>query len=246
MFPTAGNPAAPPTPIPYTLKPDRFSSHTLIAALIHKRAQRAGNDPYHVLDVGCAYGFLRPYLPAPRFYLMGVDVNVNAVEQAQKCYDEVYQADVAARPELPLRRPPDTIVFGDVLEHLTDPLSVLRAMRRQFPAEGTQAIVSLPNIAHLYVRFNLLMGRFDYADRGIMDRTHLRFYTLRTAKALVAAAGLRLAAVEATPIPLPLLHPAFGEGRILFPLHAANHFLAKVFKPLLAYQFILEAYYAAN
>jgi SAM-dependent methyltransferase len=238
--------ARPAAKFPYTLKPDRYSSHTRIASLILKRAQHAGAAPYRVLDIGCAYGFLRPYLPVSRFYLMGVDVNEKAVAQAQNSYDEVYQADVAVQPDLALGRQPDTIVFGDVLEHLADPLGVLRAVLVQHAGPGTQVIVSLPNVAHLYVRLSLLRGRFDYTERGILDRTHLRFFTMKTARALVEAGGLQLASIGATPVPLPLVHHAFGEGQALFPLHALNHWLANRLKPLLAYQFVLEAYDAAG
>ena len=77
-----------------------------------------------------------------------------------------------------------------------------------------------------------------------MDRTHLRFFTLRSAKRLIEESKLQLASVDATPIPLPLVHPMFGEGNLLFPLHMVNNALAKTLKSLLAYQFILEAYHA--
>ncbi len=226
-------------PLPYTLKADRFSSHARIARIIRRQT-----PPVTVLDIGCAYGFLRPYLPSPDYYLIGVDIHAEAVEQARASYDEAYQADAAADVALPLKRQPDVIVFGDVLEHLVDPAAALVGVLRRYAAPGTRIIVSLPNVAHLYTRLNLLVGRFDYAERGLLDRTHLRFFTLPTAKRLIEDSGLRLLAVDATPVPLHLVHPAFGEGQPLFVLHALSNGLAKLLKPLLAYQFILEALYA--
>ncbi len=69
--------------------------------------------------------------------------------------------------------PFDAIVYGDVLEHLVDPLSVLVELNRELAEDGF-VIISVPNIAHLYIRLLLLLGRFDYIDRGILDSTHLR------------------------------------------------------------------------
>ncbi len=66
-----------------------------------------------------------------------------------------------------------------MLEHLSDPLAAL-VVGQPASRPGGVVIVSVPNVAHLWVRLSLLAGRFDYADRGILDRTHLRFFTRRT------------------------------------------------------------------
>ena len=94
-----------PTGLPYTFKPDQFSSHAAIANTIRKRATQARDEPYCVLDIGCAYGFLRPYLPAPRFYLIGVERDEQAAVQARASYDEVYQADIVTRGACPFVAP---------------------------------------------------------------------------------------------------------------------------------------------
>ena len=65
------------------------------------------------------------------------------------------------------------LVYGDVIEHLSDPLRIMRELNRHL-APGAVVIVSVPNVAHLSVRLSLLFGRFEYQDRGILDRTHLR------------------------------------------------------------------------
>jgi SAM-dependent methyltransferase len=194
------------TGLPYSFKPDQFSSHAVIANTIRERATQARDEPYCVLDIGCAYGFLRPYLPAPRFYLIGVERDEKAADQARAYYDQIYVADIVTARRVPLRCPVNTIVFGDILEHVADPLTVLQTVHRDYAGNTTQVVISLPNVAHLYMRLNLLLGRFEYADRGIMDRTHLRFFTLSTARRLIADSGLQLRSVGATPVPLPLIH----------------------------------------
>ena len=153
-----------PTGLPYTFKPDQFSSHAAIANTIRERATQARDEPYCVLDIGCAYGFLRPYLPAPRFYLIGVERDEKAADQARASYDEIYLADIVTARRLPLRCPVNTIVFGDILEHVADPLMVLQSVHRDYAGNTTQVVISLPNVAHLYLRLNLLLGRFEYAD----------------------------------------------------------------------------------
>jgi 2-polyprenyl-3-methyl-5-hydroxy-6-metoxy-1,4-benzoquinol methylase len=92
----------------------------------------------------------------------------------------------------------DIILFADVLENTPDPLSVLLFYRR-FLKPGGKIVVSLPNIACWDRRLALLFGHFDYMDSGIMDRTHLRFFTFRTAQALLREAGLAICSVRHAP-----------------------------------------------
>src|SRR3989475_12610532 len=88
--------------------------------------------------------------------------------------------------EIPLLDGPfDAIVYEDVLEHLVDPLRVLSELDRHLAPEGF-VIASVPTIAHLYIRLLLLCGRFDYIDRGILDRSHLRFFRARSLRAFIA------------------------------------------------------------
>ncbi len=226
---------------PYLLKQDRFSSHAQIAMQLRRLAATSLN-PFRILDIGCASGFLREFLPSSDFYLIGVERDPDLAEKARQQYDEVYPADLTQAFILPIQ-PPNAIVLADVLEHLPDPETVLIGLLQRYTKPGTPVIISLPNVAHLYVRLNLLLGRFEYSDRGILDRTHLRFFTLRTAQQLCANCGVRIQSVGVTPVPLPLVHPIFGEKQPLFPIHQFNAFLASTFKGLLAFQFILRGVY---
>ena len=128
-------------------------------------------------------------------------------------------------------------MYGDVLEHLSDPLAALVALNRALAADGL-VIASVPNVAHLWVRLQLLAGRFEYADRGILDRTHLRFFTRRTFVALLAQAGLAVEELAVTPVPLPLVVPDRLHGAWLYGLHAASAAASRGWKSGLAYQFV--------
>jgi SAM-dependent methyltransferase len=131
----------------------------------------------------------------------------------------------------------DAIVYGDVLEHLNDPLPVLVALARALAADG-RVIVSVPNVAHLWVRFSLALGRWDYADRGILDRTHLRFFTKRSFGAFLRDAGLSVEEMVATPVPLPLVVPARFHGPVLDAVHTLSAAAARAWKGGLAYQLV--------
>ena len=99
-------------------------------------------------------------------------------------------------------------------------------------------IISVPNVAHLWVRLQLLLGRFDYADRGILDRTHLRFFTRRSFAAFLGDAGLDVEELVATPVPLPLVVPPRLHGPVLDAVHALSAGAARAWKCGLAYQFV--------
>ncbi|PYT05283.1 MAG: glycosyltransferase/methyltransferase, partial [Acidobacteria bacterium] len=132
----------------------------------------------------------------------------------------------------------DAIIFGDVLEHLHNPGVVLEKLSRLLKPGG-KILLSLPNIANIWIRISLLMGRFNYSRLGILDETHLRFFTLKTAKQLATDSGLDVISTGVTPIPLPLILPSTSQGRPLRFLHIINWGLTKLRKTLLGYQFIL-------
>ena len=131
----------------------------------------------------------------------------------------------------------DAIVYGDVLEHLNDPLPILVGLNLAL-AVGGRVIVSVPNVAHLWVRLSLLLGRWDYADRGILDRTHLRFFTRRSFAAFLRDAGLSVEEMVATPVPLPLVAPLWLHGPVLDAVHGLSARAARVWKSGLGYQLV--------
>jgi len=133
----------------------------------------------------------------------GIEVRPEAAAKARKFVEQVLVGDVATMP-LPLAPSSfDAILLIDVLEHLGDPTG---ALRRLFPLlrEGGRIVVAIPNVAHWSVRLRLLVGRFDYEDSGILDRTHVRFYTRETARAMLEEAGLEIQETDLVP-DVPLL-----------------------------------------
>lgn len=151
-----------------------------------------------VLDVGCAEGYLAAELVAHRgCTVVGIEPDHRAATAARERGIEVLELDVEAVPLAAARF--DVVVFADVLEHLRDPVAVLRQAR----AAG-RAVVSLPNIAHWTGRRALLRGRFPRDDHGLFDRTHLRFFTREDAHALARDAGFRVVEERFADAPLPL------------------------------------------
>lgn len=151
-----------------------------------------------VLDVGCATGYLGELLAAQRCSVVGIDADHEAVAAARLsgAYLSVHEIDLDDPVANLPRSAFDIVLCADVLEHLRDPEGALRRLRRLVADDG-RLVVSLPNVAHLSVRLGLLAGRFRYTQRGILDRTHLHFYTHDSAVALVNSVGLRVESVFA-------------------------------------------------
>jgi 2-polyprenyl-3-methyl-5-hydroxy-6-metoxy-1,4-benzoquinol methylase len=217
----------------YTLKSDPYSSHSVILGWLGDGRGR------RLLDVGAADGLLSRLLTERGWKVTGLEADpVAAAAGAPHC-ERMIVADLdAAVPPLPGEF--DVIVCADVLEHLRDPLGTLVALRRALAPDGV-VVISIPNVAHLWIRLSLLAGRFDYADRGILDRTHLRFFTRRSLGALVAGAGLRIARATATPVPLYQVVPPRWHGRALAAAHALSAGAARALPRVLAYQFVVLA-----
>lgn len=145
-----------------------------------------------VLDVGCGAGGLGRALKSmrPGIQVRGIEIVSEQAMLARAVLDDVFigSADDPMPPDWPM---PDCIVFADVLEHLVDPWSTLRSFRTRLAPGGT-IVISLPNVAHWSVVRDLLAGRWEYRDAGLLDRTHLRFFTTRSAIELVEQAGFRV------------------------------------------------------
>jgi SAM-dependent methyltransferase len=134
----------------------------------------------------------------------------------------------------------DCVLLADVLEHLRDPGRLLDDCRRHLRPEGT-LVVSLPNVANLYVRLQLLRGRFDYTPRGILDATHLRFYTRETGRALLERHGFEVVQQHATIVPFELVLGVSGARPALRLLARLAHRLTASRPTLFGYQHLYVA-----
>lgn len=152
-----------------------------------------------VLDVGCASGDLAMALKANGCRVSGIEYDELAAESAKPYLQRLVVGDVT---QLDLvdefgAESFDAIVFGDVLEHLVDPAEVLqRSLGLLRP--GGDVIISVPNVAHGSLRLALLQGRWRYTDEGLLDRTHLRFFTRESFLAMLRDAGLRVMEFHST------------------------------------------------
>lgn len=144
-----------------------------------------------VLDVGCASGYLAAVLRKRGCVLYGIEVDASAAAEAEAHFERVVVGDLETTD---LRTAFegvefDVVVFGDVLEHLRDPLPPLRQARALLARAGS-VVVSVPNVAHGAVRLSLLRGDFTYRELGLLDSTHLRFFTRDNLEDLMRRAGL--------------------------------------------------------
>lgn len=231
----------------YTLNLDRYSSHQQIVAWLNQHTRELAADrPGVVYDIGCAQGFLGQLLRSESFVLYGMDFDSDAVNTAQAYYHSTQQVDIEQPPFIIFPESPDILVLADVLEHTRDPETCLRNLLETYLRSGGWVIVSVLNIANVFIRWFLLWGRFDYTERGILDRTHLRFFTRKTILKLLQSVDLNVVQVASTANPLRLIHPIFGEEHPLWFLHKINALAGRLFPTFFGYQFILYGSYAPN
>lgn len=171
--------------------PLRYDGHTndpaeaagMIAALIRPNAR--------VLDVGCGTGSVSKIIvETTGARLIGIEPDPQRVAVAQARGIDAHMGFFDEQSATRLGKF-DVVVFADVLEHLPDPAAALRIAHNVLNPDG-MVIASVPNIAHWSVRWDLLCGRFDYESCGIMDATHLRWFTEKSIRALFESSGYRV------------------------------------------------------
>jgi len=215
------------SPVRYPFKASPYSSHALLLAELPRHGEGR-----RVLDIGCGYGHLGEILAQRGFAVTGVDM----AGIAHSSQMDFVPADLD-RGLPPLSGKFDFILCADVLEHLRDPLHMLVACRERL-ATGGALIASLPNSGHAYFRLQILLGRFPQQDRGLFDRTHLRFYTWKGWVELLGRAGFQIQTLRCSGVPVSEALPGL-------PMAGAFEWLsfisALVWKKLFAYQFIVRA-----
>lgn len=186
-------------------------------------------DGATVLDCGCAGGYVARPLVARGCTVDGVELDPEAAQQARGVCRRVHAGSIEDESVLAGIEPLyDRILLGDILEHLREPDRVLRRLADRLKPGG-RVLVAVPNVAHWSVRWALLKGRFDYTDYGLLDRTHLRFFTFHSARQLAEHAGYRILAADVT-----CVLPPIRRGRPL-----VRRFFKKL-PNLFGYQTLLE------
>ncbi|MEY4753660.1 MAG: hypothetical protein RJA44_1335 [Pseudomonadota bacterium] len=168
-----------------TAKPQHYYS-----GLNQKLLQAIPADARHVLELGCANGLLgrRCKELNPQLRWWGVDIAPDAVAEAAQHLDRALLLDLDRDSLLELGQRFDTIVIGDLLEHLREPQRLLEALY-DLGTHGARIICCLPNSGHLSVLTRLLGGDLSYDAMGLLDRTHLRFYSPASAFKLFLDSG---------------------------------------------------------
>lgn len=215
----------------YPLKTYRFSSHARLIGMA-----KALPKPAIILEVGIGCGYLGRELSGNGFRIIGLEKDRVSAESAKNSYEDILVCDID-RNGVPSLGAFDAIVLFDILEHLSDPLSSLKQISGSLN-EGGRVFICLPNIANWVIRLKLLFGNFNYSDKGLLDRTHLRFFTFRAAKELIRASGLKITGRSFTPLPFELfIRPKWLAGF----LSETYFVLVRLCPGLFSYQFIFTA-----
>ncbi|MFZ2538577.1 MAG: methyltransferase domain-containing protein, partial [Oscillospiraceae bacterium] len=169
------------------------NSHTIAFEYI---ANIANGEKLNILEVGCSSGYFGGALKSAGHQVWGIEPNKASALVARQMLDFVYEGYVENFINDYPNQKFDVISFGDVLEHLSDPSEVLKQCH-ELLVEGGAVVASVPNVAHISVRAMLLEGNWEYAELGILDRTHLRFFTRKTIQDLFYNTNFVVAEISA-------------------------------------------------
>ena len=152
-----------------------------IASFIDKKS--------YVLDVGCGEGKLGYILNIKECLIDGLDINIDRLNDRRKYYQNIFLSDIRV---FEIKNSGyDYVVFSDMLEHVENPGEILNNAFKLLSSNG-KIIISLPNVGYFLNRLGLLFGNWNYTEAGILDNTHLRFFTLETAKKLIKSTGYQI------------------------------------------------------
>jgi glycosyltransferase involved in cell wall biosynthesis len=194
-----------------------------------------GRSPSRILHLDCGSGLFAERLRAAGHTVTGIDE-----QEAEGVRDRVHafvRGNISDGIPVEAGAGFDVVIAGDVIEHVVNPPATLREIRRVL-RPGGQVLLSVPNFAHWYPRTRVMLGLFGYDRRGILDRTHLRFFTRATLRRLVRRAGFDILQECATGLPLGVVSGA--DGRKLGLIRRVDGRLVRLRPTLFGYQFILR------
>jgi glycosyltransferase involved in cell wall biosynthesis/2-polyprenyl-3-methyl-5-hydroxy-6-metoxy-1,4-benzoquinol methylase len=194
-----------------------------------------------ILDVGCGEGALgRALLEIGASEVVGIEADPATADAARKVLSRVFRGDVETL-DLPFDDGYfDCIVLADVLEHLRDPLSALKKLKRHLADSGT-VVASIPNVRFLGVMEGLAEGRWEYKDFGILDRTHLRFFTRKEMETLFREAGFELDGISENLAPGYDSLPPGHAGDVSFGRVTLRGQAREEVKDLFVFQYLFRA-----
>jgi 2-polyprenyl-3-methyl-5-hydroxy-6-metoxy-1,4-benzoquinol methylase len=218
----------------YAWKNAPDGSHRVVLGML------ADRPPGRVLDLGCGSGLVGAELKKRGHFVVGIDASPEP-ETALRV-DRLVAADLdAGLPGEAVEESPfDIVVAADVLEHLRAPDRLLRELH-DVCTPDTVLLASVPNIGHWYPRVRIGFGRFDYDHRGILDATHMRFFSWRSFVGLAYRAGWRVERRSLTGLPLEILERAGGPGlkrSVGTVIRAGDRRARAIWPALFAYQYV--------
>jgi 2-polyprenyl-3-methyl-5-hydroxy-6-metoxy-1,4-benzoquinol methylase len=218
-----------PTPDEYAFKEGDGSSHSVMLEMLKDRPASK------ILDIGCSGGLLAERIRAAGHHVTGVDyLEIPGVRERT---DDFYQADLTQGIPPEVGTGYDVVIAGDIVEHLPRPKETLREILRVL-RPGGQLLLSVPNFGHWYPRSRVMFGLFGYDRRGILDQTHLRFFTRASLRRLVRRCGFDI--MEETYTGLPLGVVSDSDGFKLKLIRKFDAWLVRRRPTLFGYQFILR------
>ncbi len=216
----------------YNLNLVNYELHSQVFNTIEKNRDKS----ILVLDVGCATGYFAKKLQEKNCRVWGIEIDQKAAKKAAKYCEKVVVGDIDEMDSLPFNKNFfDYILILDTLEHLVDPKKALKLVIPYLKKTG-KIIISVPNSAHIFIRTNLLFGKFNYEKQGLMDETHLHFFTKKTILEIVKMANLNIVDLDYS--------ADFGQipilGKFLKKIPKKYQYIVTcILNTLLAVQFIL-------
>ncbi len=217
----------------YPIKRSLYSAHYYAFRLVGKNQR--------VLQLGCGDGAFGAELVRIGNSVVGVDTDPKVPVTAG--FEDVVRADLEHGVGEFARKSGqefDRILMLDLLEHLRDPAMILESSKALLGPRG-KLIVSVPNAVNLTVRLLVLLGRFRYSDRGILDWSHLRFFTAKSITALLEKHGYRITARHYSVIPLERVIPMRPDSRLLRLGSRFLRVITGLAPGLFAYEIVLAA-----
>ena len=218
----------------YRTKEDKYSSHQLLKNQVLNSSFLSPR----IIDFGCYRGELLNTLGnlLPGSVLFGSDIENFVQQENQKInFLKIDLNDVNQLKKLEENKF-DVLILGDILEHILTPLDILRTMHK-FRTEKSNVFLSIPNSGHWYFRLKILFGKFDYEENGLFDKTHIRFFTLKTIRELILKSNFEVIDLDYSSIPwenitkLKILRKSLGR---------IERLLIKVRPEIFAYQVICK------
>ncbi len=212
---------------------DPYSSHTLL----YRHLQALGLSGKTALELGVGDSALTRRLHEQGVAVDCIELDPDAVRAVAPFARRVWNESLDIHRLDQIAERYDIVIAADILEHLLYPEEILSKLKTCTRKDG-RLLVSLPNVANLYVRLNLLLGRFPYHSKGLLDRAHLHFYTRKSAERLITRTGWEILGREYSSIPVAMVFPFLRKRGFRLSLKALRA-ATLLWRGLFCYQYLL-------